>query len=367
MAQGDRVTSSLARTRAIALVGLDGNIVDVETHVGRGLVNFTLVGLPDASLREARDRVRSALQACELEVLDRHVTVGLSPAGLPKSGSGFDFSIAASILLATSKIQSAGVAGEVFIGELALDGSLHTLPGILPAVISARRSGITRVFVPLEARSEALLVPGIEVCAFAHLADFVQAYGGQAKRARVLGLVAQESVLKNAGEEGMRSGGVGDFSQVRGHNSAIEAVAIAASGGHHLMMIGEPGSGKTMMASRLPSILPELEQSDALTASAIHSIVGDLSSGQLLTEPPFQAPHHSMSIPAMVGGGSGMIRPGAASLAHAGILFLDEATEFAPAVLDSLRQPLESGWVRIQRSGHTARYRVKGQKELVEG
>ena len=169
------MTSSLARTRAIALVGLDGNIVDVETHVGRGLVNFTLVGLPDASLREARDRVRSALQACELEVLDRHVTVGLSPAGLPKSGSGFDFSIAASILLATSKIQSAGVAGEVFIGELALDGSLHTLPGILPAVISARRSGITRVFVPLEARSEALLVPGIEVCAFAHLADFVQA------------------------------------------------------------------------------------------------------------------------------------------------------------------------------------------------
>ena len=154
----------------------------------------------------------------------------------------------------------------------------------------------------------------------------------------------------------MRSGGAGDFSQVRGHNSAIEAVAIAASGGHHLMMIGEPGSGKTMMASRLPSILPELEQSDALTASAIHSIAGDLSSGQLLTEPPFQAPHHSMSIPAMVGGGSGVIRPGAASLAHAGILFLDEATEFAPAVLDSLRQPLESGWVRIQRSGHTARY-----------
>lgn len=356
MAQGDRVTSSLARTRAIALVGLDGNIVDVETHVGRGLVNFTLVGLPDASLREARDRVRSALQACELEVLDRHVTVGLSPAGLPKSGSGFDFSIAASILLATSKIQSTGVAGEVFIGELALDGSLHTLPGILPAVISARRSGITRVFVPLEARSEAQLVPGIEVCAFAHLADFVQAFGGQAKRARVLGLAAQESVIKNAGEEGMRSGGVGDFSQVRGHNSAIEAVAIAASGGHHLMMIGEPGSGKTMMASRLPSILPELEQSDALTASAIHSIAGDLSSGQLLTEPPFQAPHHSMSIPAMVGGGSGVIRPGAASLAHAGILFLDEATEFAPAVLDSLRQPLESGWVRIQRSGHTARY-----------
>ena len=260
MAQGDRVTSSLARTRAIALVGLDGNIVDVETHVGRGLVNFTLVGLPDASLREARDRVRSALQACELEVLDRHVTVGLSPAGLPKSGSGFDFSIAASILLATSKIQSTGVAGEVFIGELALDGSLHTLPGILPAVISARRSGITRVFVPLEARSEALLVPGIEVCAFAHLADFVQAYGGQAKRARVLGLVAQESMPKNAEEERIRSGGAGDFSQVRGHNSAIEAVAIAASGGHHLMMIGEPGSGKTMMASRLPSILPELEQ-----------------------------------------------------------------------------------------------------------
>ncbi|MBS5340984.1 MAG: ATP-binding protein, partial [Actinomyces sp. oral taxon 181] len=311
MAQGDRMTSSLARTRAIALVGLDGNIVDVETHVGRGLVNFTLVGLPDASLRESRDRVRSALQACELEVLDRHVTVGLSPAGLPKSGSGFDFSIAASILLATSKIRSAGVAGEVFIGELALDGSLHTLPGILPAVISARRSGITRVFVPLEARNEALLVPGIEVCAFAHLADFVQAFGGQAKRAPVLGVAAQESVLKNTEEEKMRSGGAGDFSQVRGHNSAIEAVAIAASGGHHLMMIGEPGSGKTMMASRLPSILPELEQSDALTASAIHSIAGDLSSGELLTEPPFQAPHHSMSIPAMVGGGSGLIRPGA--------------------------------------------------------
>lgn len=361
------MSSSLACTRAVALVGLDGNIVDVETHVGRGLVNFTLVGLPDASLREARDRVRSALQACELEVLDRHVTVGLSPAGLPKSGSGFDFAIAASILLATGKIKASGVAGEIFIGELGLDGSLRTLPGVLPAVIAARREGAHRVFVPLEARQEASLVPGIDVQAFSHLADFVCACGGQATRARIVGLAQPKRHHHvDIRSQALRSPIHRDhnFSDVRGHNAAVQAIALAASGGHHVLLIGEPGSGKTMIASRISTILPKLNETDALTASAIHSLAGDLRAGELLSSAPFQSPHHSMSIPAMVGGGSTIIRPGAVSLAHAGVLFLDEATEFSPAVLDSLRQPLESGWVRIQRSGHVAQYPASFQLVL---
>lgn len=361
------MSSFLARTRAVALVGLDGTIVDVETHVGRGLVTFTLVGLPDASLREARDRVRSALQACELEVLDRHVTVGLSPAGLPKSGSGFDFAIAVSILLASSKIRPQGVAGEVFIGELGLDGSLHTIPGVLPAVIAARCAGISRVYVPQEACEEASLVPGIEVRSFAHLADFVRACGGEATRARIVGVSGNTGSRPQRNESGEKSGLTRaeiEFLQVRGHNAAVDAVALAAAGGHHLMLIGEPGSGKTMIASRIPSILPALSESDALTASAIHSLAGDLPAGGLLDHAPFQSPHHSMSIPAMVGGGSSCIRPGAVSLAHGGVLFLDEATEFAPAVLDSLRQPLESGWVRIQRSGHIASYPASFQLVL---
>ena len=344
---------TLGRVLAVGLVGLDGYPVEVETHVGRGLGSFTLVGLPDASLREAKDRGRSALQACEVEVLDRHVTVNLSPAGLPKSGSGFDAAIALSVLAAAGRIPAGSLMGTVVVAELGLDGTLRPVPGILPALVAASRHGACRAVVPVGSRQEALLVPGIEVLAFEHLADVIRWAGGEAARPLTLG-----TGLTDAAVAPDTPGGTApDLADVRGQRVARGALEVAAAGGHHMVMVGEPGAGKTMLASRMVTILPPLDDDTAVTVTALRSVAGLLDATHgLVRTPPLEAPHHTATMPSLIGGGAGMPRPGAVSLAHGGVLLLDEAAEFAPSVLDALRQPLEQGTVTIHRARATAHY-----------
>lgn len=344
---------ALARVLAMSLVGLDGHPVEVETHVGRGLVSFTLVGLPDASLREAKDRVRSALQACGVEVLDRHVTVNLSPAGLAKSGSGFDAAIALSVLVASGTVTASALTSTVVVAELALDGTLRPVPGILPALLAASRHGVRRALVPASSREEALLVPGLEVLAFEHLADVIEWGGGRARRPVTLGA----GTAPTTPSTDPSPVGAADLADVRGQGVARAALEVAAAGGHHMVMVGEPGAGKTMLASRLVTILPPLDDDTAVTVTALRSVAGLLdASGGLVRTPPLEAPHHTATMPALIGGGAGMPRPGAVSLAHGGVLLLDEAAEFAPSVLDALRQPLEEGRVTIHRARATAHY-----------
>ena len=342
----------LARTYSMSIVGIEGHLVDVETYAGSGLVAFTLVGLLDTSVREARDRVRAAFESCGLDVLDQRITVNLSPAGIPKSGSAFDLSIAASIALATGLVSPVAFEDAVLVGELALDGSIQPVRGVLPAVLAARSRGVRRVVVPSACAQEARLVSGIEVLDFAHLADLIAWAGGEAVKAPFHGRMGVR-------REGERDGDMtlADMADVRGQPEAIAALEVAAAGGHHVFLLGEPGSGKTMLASRLPTILPDLDADTALVTTSLHSVAGLLpSSISLMTRPPFQAPHHSVTMPALIGGGTRTLVPGAASLAHGGILFLDEAAEFAPSVLDSLREPLESGVIHVHRSGVQARY-----------
>ncbi|WP_331272612.1 YifB family Mg chelatase-like AAA ATPase [Schaalia sp. ZJ405] len=317
--------------------------------------------MPDASLREAKDRVRSALQSCGIEVINRRITVNLSPAGLPKSGSGFDAAIAASVLMAAGKLPQRALDRTVIIGELGLDGSMRAVPGVLPALVTARSQGITRAIVPAESAAEARLVSGIDVDAFEHCADMVNALGGRAVRP-----VAYGGGSLSGGETSSQRkpvlGAAIDLSDVRGQDFAVNALTIAAAGGHHVFLVGQPGSGKTMLAARLPTILPQLDDEAALTVTSLHSIAGVFRDRQeLIRTPPLQAPHHSATMAAMIGGGSVRIIPGAVSLAHAGVLFLDEAAEFPSAVLNALRQPLEEGIVTIHRVRGSAQFPARVQ------
>jgi magnesium chelatase family protein len=368
---------SLARTHAIALVGVQGHIVEIEADIENGLVTFLLVGLPDTSLREARDRIRSAILNSGRHWPQRRVTVGLSPASLPKRGSGFDVGIAAAILAADGVIPADQLAGTVFLGELGLDGRLRTVPGVLPAVAAASAAGFSTVVVPPESVPEATLVPGVRVVAPARLVALLDWLTSGSPE---IGCIEVQVCLPGSGpsvvarraadDEGralvnpavpaQRSSAdrrLRDLADVAGQPVARRAAEICAAGGHHLMLLGPPGVGKTLLAERVPSILPPLAPAEALEVTAIHSVAGALPPAQpLVTDPPFSAPHHTATKAAIVGGGSGMIKPGAASLAHRGCLFLDEAPEFGRDVLDALRQPLESGEVMIARSGVTARF-----------
>jgi magnesium chelatase family protein len=371
---------ALARTHAIALVGVQGHIVEIEADIENGLVALLLVGLPDTALREARDRIRSAIINSGQSWPQRRITVGLSPASLPKRGSGFDVGISIAILAAAGAVQSDRLAGTVFLGELGLDGRLRPVPGVLPAVAAAAAAGFGRVVTPPDNLPEAALVPGMQVVAPASLAALLDWLAGRQTAAGAAGVRVVESGAgltalpagagwgagygpqqPGAGAAGLAGPACGpqlrDLADVAGQPVARRAAEICAAGGHHLMLLGPPGVGKTLLAERLPSIMPPLRPGEALEVSAIHSVAGTLPAGRpLLTEPPFCAPHHTATKAAIVGGGSGIIRPGAASLAHLGCLFLDEAPEFDRDVLDALRQPLESGEVVIARAGVTARF-----------
>jgi magnesium chelatase family protein len=342
---------TLGRSSAVALIGLEGILVSIEADVAAGLPRFAVVGLPDRALTEATDRVRSAIVNSGLAMPSQRVTVNLSPASLPKTGTGFDLGIAMAALAATGQVPPISVSEAVHIGELALDGRLRPTPGVLPAVMGAAAAGASVVVVPKGNRDEAGLVPGIRVVALSSLREVAIWHGAPLDPIEVSSLVAPRSPeVKVPG---------GDLDEVIGNRDAISALIVAAAGGHHLSMVGPPGAGKTMLATRLVGILPTLSPAEALDVACIQSVEGSIPVSSLPTRRPFEAPHHSATTTALIGGGSGVIRPGSIARAAHGVLFLDEAPEFSVSTLDSLRQPLEAGHITIHRAGLTASFPAK--------
>lgn len=349
----------IGRTRSVVLTGVRGHVIDVEAHLAASLPAFTLVGLPDTSLNEARDRVRAAVASSALAWPQRRITVNLSPASLPKSGSVTDLAIAVAVMAAAGMIAPSVAARAVHLGELGLDGHVRPVRGILPSVIAAVEAGCPQVVVPQENADEAQLVPGAEVVSVESLAQLAAHYGNDDARPTAKGPAATPQPTKTSLETPP------DLADVRGQTEARWALEVAAAGGHHLLMVGPPGAGKTMLASRLPGILPDLAPADALAATSIHSIAGTFNAASgLLSRPPFESPHHSASAAAIVGGGARLARPGAISRAHGGVLFLDEAPEFPTGVLQTLRQPLESGEIVLHRAYGATRYPARFQLVL---
>ena len=340
----------LGQTQAVGLNAFAARVVDVQASISSGLPGFSVTGNPDASVREARDRVRAAIRNSGLSFPELKVTVALSPADMPKVGSGFDLAMAVAILAATDQVASEMLASTVFLGELGLDGRLRPIRGVLPAVIAARQAGYRRAVVPIETIAEAALVEGMDVGGASDLGEVTRWLEGD----HVLDTVHAAPVTQ--------APPVPDMADVVGQHEARYALEIAAAGAHHVLMTGPPGIGKTMLARRLPGILPPLGLEDSLEVTAIHSLVGELSPGRpLITEPPFVAPHHSSSTTALLGGGTGFARPGAVSKAHRGVLFLDECAEMGSHVLESLREPLEDGEVRVPRRDGVATYPARFQ------
>ena len=336
---------SIARTIGVNLFGLTGQRIEIEVDISNGLPSYALLGLPDATLNESRDRIRAAILNSQLIWPNRKITVSLSPAWLPKSGSAFDLPIALAILAASEQIPVEILSKSLIIGELSLNGEIKNVRGTLPMLLKAKELGVTQAIVPTRNFTEASLVREMEIFGFSSLSELID-YIRTGKQ-----IIRTPLEIENLTQN------TKDFSEVAGLADARRATEVAAAGGHHILMVGAPGAGKTMIAERLPTILPPLTESEAIEVAGLYSIAGSWSGITSISNmSPFVAPHHATTIPALIGGGGNQIRPGAASLAHCGVLFIDEAPECATGLLDSLRQPLESGEVAITRSHGTARF-----------
>jgi magnesium chelatase family protein len=346
---------ALARTFAVSLTGLQGDLVEVECDMSAGLPGLSFTGRADSSVVESRDRLHSALVNSGARWPNRKVTVALLPADVRKIGSRFDLAVAMAMLAADGQVPADAIAGAVWIAELGLDGRLRPVRGVLPSVLAARRLGKCRVVVAEANAAEAALVADVDVRCAERVADVVGWLTGQGPPLEPVPATVEESQPDRCP----------DLADVAGQLFAKRALEITAAGGHHLYMVGTPGAGKTMLAERLPGLLPPLDDRAAMEVTAVHSIAGLLADRpHLVRRPPLQAPHHTSSTAALVGGGSNLARPGAISLAHHGVLFLDEAVEFRPEALDALRQPLESGYVLLHRSGGAVRYPARFQLVL---
>lgn len=349
---------TLAVARSVALAGLEGRIVEIEVHLGTGVPRTVLVGLPDTALYESRDRCRAAIGSCGLTWPQRLVTINLSPASLPKAGSHYDLGIVAAVLAADDVFPARELKNTIFMGELGLDGRIHPVRGLLPALLAASQERRTRAIVPKAQAGEARLVDDLEIFGMASLAQLIAFFRHEQIPDDPVGNDHEVDTRPAVDRREL------DLAEVAGQLDAKWALEVAAAGRHHLLFTGPPGVGKTMLAERLPGLLPDLSLPEALEVSAIHSLAGFTLEEGLITRPPYSAPHHSATVPSMVGGGSRVARPGAISRAHRGVLFLDEAPEFGPRVLEALRTPLESGLVTIGRSESEARYPARFQLVL---
>ncbi|MET1027001.1 MAG: YifB family Mg chelatase-like AAA ATPase [Dongiaceae bacterium] len=337
----------VARVRTVAFQGIDVLPVDVQVQISGGLPTFAVVGLPDKAVGESRERVRAALVAIGLALPPQRIIVNLAPADLAKEGSHFDLPIALGLLAAMGVVAADDVAGQVVLGELGLDGSIAPVAGVLSAALYAARSGLGLV-CPAKQGGEAAWAGEVEVIAPPNLIALMNHLKGTQILAAPVPRIAEDP------------GADLDLKDIKGQESAKRALEIAAAAGHNLLMIGPPGSGKSMLASRLPGLMPPLEPAEALEVSMIHSLAGQLTDGKLLRRRPFRDPHHSASLPALIGGGQ-RAKPGEISLAHQGVLFLDELPEFQRATLEALRQPLETGRVSIARANAHVTYPARVQ------
>ena len=337
----------LSIIKSMSLQGLEGVLIDVEVDISAGMPSWDVVGLPDASIRESKERVRTAIKNCGIQLLSRRYIINLSPANIRKEGSMLDLAIAVGVLRSMDVIGEIDLDKTIFVGELSLDGKINKVNGVLPVCIEALKYGIKKVIVPKENAKEAAIVEELEIIGVSHLDELIKYLNNEIKIER--GKVDLEEILKNDKNEKL------DFAEVKGQESIKRALEIAAAGGHNCLMIGSPGSGKTMMARRLPTILPDLTFNESLEITKIHSIADKLGENTLITQRPFRSPHHTISANGLIGGGK-IPKPGEISLSHYGVLFLDELLEFNRNTLEVLRGPLEDRVVTISRVGASLTY-----------